>query len=494
MYGDAEEADPGCNDVTTPRGDDGPASIFTSFHNASNSRSSLTPLTGAASPRWTSTLAMWLLSATLVAGLLVLMAFFGTDAIVTIGSVAVGLCSFEYAWLAARIRHNLLARYNQYQVDIGAKDATHQGPFDATAAAIGPAATRVGLPRAVVAAFFATCVSGVVAGIVLKGQQTLHGAQVTPLVVCTAVSYAVAGFCAALAPSWPSGLILLLQVSGFSLVIFDSFFCGSQSATCYLLINSTFAVAILLVPITIVRIAVARSHDVVDVGVTLCLDLVGVFYVPVLFRTLLSLVGSYSRFDDCLAPRALLVVWGADVGATLATSFGGKVTRFGGLTTMLGDAPRDNSIVALVGAVGGALPSAYVATLLFPSELGIPTWQFLVFGVGAAAASRYGRLFSKMLKRLAGVESTGGVFPGGSGFLDRVDGLLFASVVVAVYHRWAYYGWYVHDSKTYLAMQIEDLTPTDRQWLRTILQQIVSFSVRLPPRPPSSTPSQLPST
>ena len=59
-----------------------------------------------------------------------------------------------------------------------------------------------------------------------------------------------------------------------------------------------------------------------------------------------------------------------------------------------------------------------------------PVWG-AVLGLCAALATMAGDLWESALKRRYGVKDAGKLIPGHGGLLDRVDGLMFAVVVVA---------------------------------------------------------------
>ncbi len=72
--------------------------------------------------------------------------------------------------------------------------------------------------------------------------------------------------------------------------------------------------------------------------------------------------------------------------------------------------------VSLVGIFGPGAPS-----------LGSAAW----IGLLAALAAMAGDLWESMLKRRFGVKDSGDIIPGHGGLLDRVDGLMFAAVLIA---------------------------------------------------------------
>ena len=70
--------------------------------------------------------------------------------------------------------------------------------------------------------------------------------------------------------------------------------------------------------------------------------------------------------------------------------------------------------------------------MLLPLDLPNPAWAWGLFlGFAAALATMAGDLWESALKRRFGVKDAGGLIPGHGGLLDRVDGLMFAAVVLA---------------------------------------------------------------
>ena len=59
------------------------------------------------------------------------------------------------------------------------------------------------------------------------------------------------------------------------------------------------------------------------------------------------------------------------------------------------------------------------------------SWGALL-GLAGAVATMAGDLWESALKRRYGVKDAGDLIPGHGGLLDRVDGLMFAVVIIAV--------------------------------------------------------------
>jgi phosphatidate cytidylyltransferase len=117
------------------------------------------------------------------------------------------------------------------------------------------------------------------------------------------------------------------------------------------------------------------------------------------------------------------VVWGTDIFAY----FGGRL--IGGPKLW----PRVSAGKTWSGTITGVVSGAALglATVYFgggPALAGVPT--FLV-GLAAAAVSQMGDLAESSVKRRYGVKDSSQLIPGHGGVMDRLDGFIFASVLVA---------------------------------------------------------------
>lgn len=82
------------------------------------------------------------------------------------------------------------------------------------------------------------------------------------------------------------------------------------------------------------------------------------------------------------------------------------------------------------GGLAGAMLAATVVSRFTDAKLTF-FWAAMV-GLSGGLATMAGDLWESMLKRRFGVKDSGDLIPGHGGLLDRVDGLMFAIVVVAV--------------------------------------------------------------
>ncbi len=85
------------------------------------------------------------------------------------------------------------------------------------------------------------------------------------------------------------------------------------------------------------------------------------------------------------------------------------------------------------GVIGGVVLASIAGALCGMNYVGF--WLGLFISILTSLSSVYGDLFESYLKREAGVKDSGSVLPGHGGVLDRVDGYLFASIVMTILLR-----------------------------------------------------------
>jgi phosphatidate cytidylyltransferase len=120
----------------------------------------------------------------------------------------------------------------------------------------------------------------------------------------------------------------------------------------------------------------------------------------------------------------LLVVWLGDSGAYFVGRFLGKKK----LAPILSpNKTMEGAFGGVVASVAGILIAQYLMDI--PGSLAILIGFALIGGIVEQA----GDLFESLLKRIAGIKDSGNVFPGHGGMLDRIDGLLFAFPLFALF-------------------------------------------------------------
>lgn len=99
-------------------------------------------------------------------------------------------------------------------------------------------------------------------------------------------------------------------------------------------------------------------------------------------------------------------------------------------------APRISPGKTWEGTIAGVL-GAIIASLLFTLLIPIGYWQIVVLGILVSIFGQLGDLVESLLKRNMGVKDSSKIIPGHGGFLDRIDSVVFAGVVVYYYVIWA---------------------------------------------------------
>jgi phosphatidate cytidylyltransferase len=119
----------------------------------------------------------------------------------------------------------------------------------------------------------------------------------------------------------------------------------------------------------------------------------------------------------------IAAVWGTDIGAYAA----GKLIGGPKLAPVI--SPH-KTWAGLFGGMALAVLFGYgVATAMGARQLKIAIGLALLLAIAAQA----GDLFKSVFKRRAGVKESGNVIPGHGGVLDRIDGLIFAGIVLALF-------------------------------------------------------------
>jgi phosphatidate cytidylyltransferase len=121
----------------------------------------------------------------------------------------------------------------------------------------------------------------------------------------------------------------------------------------------------------------------------------------------------------------LLGTWGADTLAYLIGSRWGRHKLWPRLS------PK-KSWEGFFGSILGSLLGAAIVASLF----GLGWLTCLLIGLIIPVAALLGDVSISMMKRDVGVKDSSNLFPGHGGFLDRVDSLLFVSIVVYYYAVW----------------------------------------------------------
>jgi len=107
-------------------------------------------------------------------------------------------------------------------------------------------------------------------------------------------------------------------------------------------------------------------------------------------------------------------------------------------------APHISPNKTISGAIGGLIGGIGGAMLVFLLMTQVPAlsailnmhslvwWHFMLLGAVCSIAGQVGDLFESKLKRKADVKDAGSLFPGHGGMMDRIDALIFVTVIIFI--------------------------------------------------------------
>lgn len=152
-----------------------------------------------------------------------------------------------------------------------------------------------------------------------------------------------------------------------------------------------------------------------------------------------------------IAPAALCLVWlrSTHQGAwwtmmLFAATWAADIGAFAVGSTLKGPKlwPRfspNKTWSGFVGGLGAAMGAGSLMAAIPAFQLNI--WAAAFIGLTVGLATMAGDLWESALKRRFGVKDSGDLIPGHGGLLDRVDGLMFAVVVMAALRLANHWGW-----------------------------------------------------
>ncbi|KAG6599680.1 Phosphatidate cytidylyltransferase [Phytophthora cinnamomi] len=175
------------------------------------------------------------------------------------------------------------------------------------------------------------------------------------------------------------------------------------------------------------------SRNGVEAFVTFMLDVLGLVYIICPLSVIVAFVDDSHRLMYRKLLIALLyVVWASDTGAYIV----GKTLEYFNYSHYHRLAPHISKNKDYEGTVG-AIIFGVVAMFVASEILDLPGSFSMKVGytVTAVLFGRLGDLFESLLKRAAGVKDSGTLIPGHGGLLDRIDALMFATVVFSRYYK-----------------------------------------------------------
>ncbi len=157
-----------------------------------------------------------------------------------------------------------------------------------------------------------------------------------------------------------------------------------------------------------------------------------------------------------IAPAALCLVWLRDTGGVMshqghwwimmlfAATWAADIGAFAVGSTLKGPKlwPRFSPNKTWSGFIGGLAAATAAGSLMASmSVFHLNVWAAAFIGLAVGVATMAGDLWESAIKRRFGVKDSGDLIPGHGGLLDRVDGLMFAVVVMAALRLANHWGW-----------------------------------------------------
>ncbi|KAK1943803.1 Phosphatidate cytidylyltransferase [Phytophthora citrophthora] len=239
----------------------------------------------------------------------------------------------------------------------------------------------------------------------------------------------VAAFCACMAPDWQYALTILVQYGVFTVLAMYSTGCPLNDFSCGIGLDPEVALLVGMLIVLICRSTCCSSGA--EAFLTFMLDVLGLFYISGTLSVLVAFVDDERRllYRELLI-ALLYIVWASDTGAYIT----GKVleyVKYPYYHPLAAHLSKNKDYEGTIGAIiFGIGAMAIVSKVL---ELPGSFQSKVLFTIAAVIIGRIGDLFESLLKRVAGVKDSGKLIPGHGGMLDRIDALMFATLVFSRY-------------------------------------------------------------
>ncbi|DBA03991.1 TPA: hypothetical protein N0F65_010644 [Lagenidium giganteum] len=237
--------------------------------------------------------------------------------------------------------------------------------------------------------------------------------------------------CAFFTPNWSYAFICLIENVVFTLLTMHSTICPINQFSCGLSVEPAQIFLTGMLTILIFRFTTTRKSGPA-VFLAFLLDLVGLLYIVGSLSVIVAFVDDNRKtLYRKLLIVLLYVVWASDSGAY----FTGKLLaycRYKNYHPLAAHLSKNKDYEGTLGAIVFGIAAMFIATAIVDVP-GSPCAK-IIFTILAVIIGRLGDLFESLLKRAAGVKDSGKLIPGHGGMLDRIDALMFASLVFARYY------------------------------------------------------------
>lgn len=149
----------------------------------------------------------------------------------------------------------------------------------------------------------------------------------------------------------------------------------------------------------------------------------GVVYVALPFSLMHVIAFAPGYYDFELVLGCLLLHWAHDVGAYFTGVKFGRTKLF----------ERWSPKKTWEGSAGGAALALLTAVIGSHWAHSLELWEWLVMAAIIVIAGTFGDLVESQFKRIIAVKDSGRSIPGHGGFLDRFDGLLLSTPIIAAF-------------------------------------------------------------
>lgn len=243
----------------------------------------------------------------------------------------------------------------------------------------------------------------------------------------------VAVLSACFTPNWCYAVVCLFETVVFTLLTMQSTICSINEFSCGMQIDTSqiFLTGMLF----ILGFRFLTHENGLRALMHFILDSLGFLYVVGTLSVLVSFVDDDKRtLYRKLLIALLYVVWASDTGAY----FTGKLLaymKYPYYHPLAAHLSKNKDYEGTLGAIGFGIGAMMIAS----NCLDVPgtVLQKILFTIVAVIVGRIGDLFESLLKRAAGMKDSGRLIPGHGGMLDRIDALMFATLIFARYYALA---------------------------------------------------------
>ncbi|TMW69821.1 hypothetical protein Poli38472_001977 [Pythium oligandrum] len=240
----------------------------------------------------------------------------------------------------------------------------------------------------------------------------------------------ISALCACFTPNRRYAVLLLGQNTIFTLLTIYSTICPINQFTCSIDLEPVQLVLVTIGFLLVFRIFTSR--DVADAASLFALDLLGFIYIIGTLSVLVAFVDDDKRaLYRKLLIVLLYVTWASDSGAYVT----GKLLvrwRYPYYHPLAAHLSKNKDYEGTLGAIIWGIAAMLVASNLLDVQGSV--WIKILFTVLGVIVGRFGDLFESLLKRAANVKDSGTLIPGHGGVLDRIDALMFITLVFARYY------------------------------------------------------------